>query len=158
MAGGRPPLYNNCMDFAAMCEMYFDECDAVMGTVVDKEGGVHEVPNPDPYLKSGLAMFLDLSTETLRHYYSTPGSQFSAIIKKAYTRIQNDLEKRAIVYGKQQATGCIFNLKCNHGMIETSKLEVTGDGGGPIKTETTITSDMTPKEAAKAFKDQIKDS
>ncbi len=34
-------------------------------------------------------------------------------------------------------------------------LEMTGPGGGPIQT---ITNEMSPKEAAQAFRDQIKDS
>lgn len=38
------------------------------------------------------------------------------------------------------------------------RLEVAGKNGGPIESSIAITADMTPKEAAKAFKEQIKDA
>lgn len=105
--GGRHPKYNNCIDFDGKCEMYFEECDA---------------RDPKrPYLKSGLALYLGVCTETMRLYSKNKKSMFFAIIKRCYDRIQNDLEERAIIY-REQAVGCLFNLKANHGMSETQNI------------------------------------
>ena len=116
---GRPPKYNNCLDFDGMCEAYFEACDD--SGFVGENG--KKVSFPEPYLKSGLALFLELTTESMRLYSKDKDSPFFAIIKRNYDRIQNDLEKRAIMQGKQ-AVGCLFNLKCNFGMVEPNRLEV----------------------------------
>lgn len=118
MGVGTKPKYNNCIDFDGMCEAYFEECDE--NTFFD---GTNDIPFPEPYLKSGLALFLELTTESLRLYSKDKDSPFFAIIKRNYDRIQNDLEKRSIMQGKQ-AVGCLFNLKCNFGMVEPNRLEV----------------------------------
>jgi len=118
MGVGTKPKYNNCIDFDGMCEAYFEECDD--NTFFD---GTNYIPFPEPYLKSGLALFLELTTESLRLYSKDKDSPFFAIIKRNYDRIQNDLEKRAIMHGKQ-AVGCLFNLKCNFNMIEASRIVV----------------------------------
>lgn len=131
MKAGRKPIYRNCLDFDAMCELYFDECDSK--------------DTPEPYLKSGLALFLGLSNETIRAYAADKENQFSAVTKRCFMRIQNDLEKRSILNGKQ-AVGCLFNLKCNFGMIEASKLEVTGNNGGPIETKSKLSIEEAEKE------------
>ena len=120
---GRPLLYNNCMDFAAMCEMYFEECDQRM-----VDGKV----KPEPYLVTGLAIFLDLTTDNVLDY--SKRDDFSVIIKKAKQRIAQNLQVISIDQ-PQKAAGTLFNLKCNHGMIETNKLELAGPDGGPIESK-----------------------
>lgn len=126
MPTGRPYTYN-CLDFDAMCELYFEQCDDKTVEVYNKKAEeVKTISQPEPYLKSGLALHLGLCTETMRLYSKDKDSPFFAIIKRSYDRIQNNLEMRAIV-NKNQAVGCLFNLKCNHGMVETSKLDVTAN-------------------------------
>jgi hypothetical protein len=112
------------MDFDAMCEAYFEKCDdRVVEKWDSKAETVIGVSQPEPYLKSGLALYLEVTTQTMLAYSKDKDGPFSSIIKRAYDRIQNDLEMRAIVNNKQ-AVGCLFNLKCNHGMIEANRLEV----------------------------------
>lgn len=138
MAIGRKPKYNNCLDFDGMCESYFEKCDdRVVEKWDSKAEAKVEVSQPEPYLKSGLALYLEVCTETMRRYSMDENSPFCAIIKRAYDRIQNGLEMRAIVE-KNQAVGCLFNLKCNHGMVETNRTEHTGQDGKPIETKGTV--------------------
>lgn len=139
MPAGRPPLYNNCIDFDAMCELYFEECDNNILTI---DGA--EVVYPEPYLKSGLALFLGITTNTLLVWSKDQNSEFYSIIKRNYDKIQNDLEKRSIMNGKQ-ATGCIFNLKCNFGMVETSKIDMVADIGIEAKIRAQVESELLDK-------------
>jgi hypothetical protein len=135
MPAGRPPKYNNCIDFDAMVQMYFENCDGRMIVVSqrkDKDG--NETPVwanvPEPYLISGLAQHLDLTLEGLSEYGRKP--EFSAIVKKAKEKVSYGLQLMSIDQ-PQKATGCIFNLKCNHGFKEAQKIEHTGENGGPVK-------------------------
>lgn len=134
---GRPPQYNNCIDFDSMCELYFESCDDATVKGLSNSGELADVPQPEPYLKSGLALFLEITTQTMLVYSKDNDCPFSSIIKRAYDRIQNGLEKRSIMHGKQ-AVGCLFNLKCNFGMIETTKLEHSTNPDKPMKWEVEI--------------------
>ncbi len=119
---GRTYKYQDSDEFQDKCDEYFRLCDE--NTVVN-DAGV-EVSRPIPYLKTGLALHLDVSTNTLLRNSKDPDSPIRSIVKKCNTKIKHDLEIRSILNGKQ-AIGCLFNLKCNHGMIETSKTILGGD-------------------------------
>ena len=54
---------------------------------------------------------------------------FAELIKKALDIQKFKLQKFALS-GKANPTMSIFLLKCNHGMNENNKLEISGDGGG----------------------------
>ena len=58
---------------------------------------------------------------------------FSKTIKRV-----NDLQKvglKRLTFDRDAKIGAIFQLKCNHSMVETSRQELTGPGGGPIHTK-----------------------
>ena len=124
--GGRPPLYNNCIDFDAMCERYFEEESTMMvdGSEIQR-----------PFLVSGLSLYLGMDSDTLLQYGKKDG--FIGIVKRAKEKISLGLQERSIIK-PQQAAGCLFNLKCNHGMKETDRLELTGKNGGPIETNSKV--------------------
>lgn len=116
---GRPPIFDNCMDMAAQIDLYFDHCDSRM---VEKDGV--KIKIPEPYLVTGLALYLDLTTEGLCEYARKP--DFSVIIKKAKQRIAQGLQLLSID-SPQKAAGCLFNLKANHNMNENIKVDLTAD-------------------------------
>jgi len=111
---GRPPHWNNCLDLAAQCEMYFEYCEEN-----DKHPGI-----------VGLSVFLDCDRHALYDYAKKP--EFSHIIKKYKARVEAYLEERLQA---NASTGSIFNLKCNFGWRDVQTIEQSGPGGGPIKTQ-----------------------
>ena len=140
--GGRPPLYNNCLDFDAMCEMYFED-----ERYIDEQGERSAVP----YLTTGLSLYLGMDTDTLLLYGTKPG--FIGITKRAKAKISLGLQERSIME-PQQATGCLFNLKCNHKMIEASRVDHVSSDGSMSPKE--IRVDATPKEASQDYKEMLK--
>lgn len=106
MPGGRPPLYNNCMDLEAACELYFEKC---------------EEKNIRPLI-TGLALDLGfVNRQSLYDYQEN--HEFSGIIKKARAMVEASYEN---MLGTGSPTGAIFALK-NMGWRD--KQEVKHEGG-----------------------------
>lgn len=94
-----------------------------------------------PLTVAGLAVYLDVSRETLNKYksgdYDTEDCQYSDAIKKAVSYIEADKIENALL-GKYNATVAIFDLKNNHGYRDKSEQEISGPNSGPIETVTKI--------------------
>lgn len=120
--GGRPLLYPEPEKLEEKCNGYFEE--------VDSKNLTEKVARP--YLVSGLALFLGMDSDSLLEYAKR--DKFFGIIKRAKEKISLNLQERSII-DPRAAVGCLFNLKCNHGMIEKKHVEVSGPDGGPIKNE-----------------------
>jgi hypothetical protein len=82
----------------------------------------HCEANDKPYTVSGLAMWLDVETETLRNYEKR--DEYFATIKRAKQRIENQLEEG--LFGNN-VTGLIFNLKNNFGWQDKSTTTHEGE-------------------------------
>lgn len=117
MPGGRPRLYNNCLDFAFKCEMYFEEC---------------EESKKWPTM-SGLAIALGfIERRTLYDYEGY--EEFSHIIKKYRLLVEESYENRLAA---SSPTGAIFALK-NMGWKDKQEREITNPDGSltpPTKIE-----------------------
>ena len=102
--GGRPVKYNNCMDFEAMAELYFEECD---------EKG-------KPYTMAGLALGLELSRQGVVEYASKP--EFS----DAHARIKSRVEEcwEGLLFSKTGARGAQFALTNHYGWRDKKELDV----------------------------------
>lgn len=90
---GRPPMFNNCMDLDAMCELYFEQCDE----------------NDEPYLLSGLPLFLGFS-DRASLYDLEDKPEFSRIVKRARLRVEAGCEG-SMMKDKSNPTKYIFKLK-----------------------------------------------
>lgn len=98
---GRPPIYNNCLDMDAACELYFEQCDE----------------KAEPYTIPGLAYALGFcDKETLGEYGARP--DFSRVVKGARLRIESQ-RAVAVVSTEKNPAGKIFDLKANFGWRDT---------------------------------------
>lgn len=104
--GGRPLKYSDKQELQHKIDAYFEYCDNFI--VIDNDG--EEQKAPKPYTVAGLALWLDVDTETLRNYEKR--DEFFGTIKRAKQRIEEQLETK--LHGKT-VTGIIFNLKNNYG-------------------------------------------
>jgi len=89
---GRPPKYNNCMDFAAMSEMYMEKCREEK-----KASGIY-----------GWAVYLDMTMEMVWEYGEKP--EFADIVKKYKQEIMSEKESM-MLNGKGNTAGIIFWAK-----------------------------------------------
>jgi hypothetical protein len=106
---GRPLKFQSVEALESMIDGYFIECDQ----------------NKEPYLITGLALWLDTSRETLLNYEDRP--EFFDTIKRAKLRCENWVEKGAMM-NKINATSAIFNLKNNYGWHDRTETDLTSKG------------------------------
>ena len=123
--GGRPPKYNNCMDFDAMCELYFESCD---------ESG-------DPYTMAGLALACDLTGEGFREYKNKP--EFSAVHARARSRVEDQWTK--FLFSSQSSGGAQFALKHHYGWKDRQQVDHTSSDGS-MSPKRELTQDELDKE------------
>lgn len=97
------------------------------------------IPQPD------IAKVIGIDPKTLRKYYR---EELDTAETKANVRVAQSLYSKALGDGRGSVTAAIFWLKTRAGWKETVVNEHTGKDGGPIRT---ISSEMTPKEAAEAY-------
>lgn len=82
--------------------------------------------------REGLAILLDCDDETLIEW-GKKNELFSATLKKLDYSQKNQLMNDGLYGGKEVNAGmAIFLLKANHGLIETSRTELTGKDGKPL--------------------------
>ncbi len=82
---------------------------------------------PEPPTITGLALFLGFCSRQSLHDYEEK-IEFSYIIKKARTKVENGYEKN--LHGNNPA-GSVFALK-NMGWTDRTQTEVTGKDGAPF--------------------------
>ncbi len=110
---GRPPLYNNCMDLDAMCELYFEEKEQT----------------GEPVLISELPLFIGFGSR-YTWYDLEEKPEFYHVVKKVRHRLETECE-RAMMKDKGSPIKHIFRLK------------QPGAGGWVDKTEHQSTIDNT---------------
>lgn len=123
-AGGRPLKYKTVEELEAAIAEYFTYCDNRIKQVHSKEGESYGVSNPEPYTVAGLAYHLGFVD---RHSFLDYAGRdkFSATIKKARFKIEQDIERR--MQDKDTFTpGLIFNAKNNFGYSDKSQVEQSG--------------------------------
>jgi hypothetical protein len=145
---GRNPIFKNPEQLWTACLEYFEWVEA--NPLLEEKGfafqGVvtHEVfPKMRAMTIGGLCIFLDIVEETWRNYRAD--DDFLGVITKV---------EQIIRY--QKFTGAAAD-QLNANIIARDlglrdSMEHTGANGGPIKTSN-VTVEMSPKEAAQAYKD-----
>lgn len=120
---GRPTIFDNEPDMQKAIDAYYEKVDHQCDEKCPKGCNIKEPPTI-----TGLAMALDMTTETLRCYGNK--EEFSATVKKAKQIVEKAVEIR-LLFGPQ-ATGPLFWLKNNAGWKDMKETALTGAGGGPI--------------------------
>lgn len=126
-AGGRPCEY--CKDK--------DKIQMVVDDYIKKHRNFGEKASI-PFIEE-LAMILDRDDETIQLWAEkeTEGvlehPELNASIKVLMNIQKLRLKQRTL--GRYNPTGAIFQLKANHGLIETEKKVLTGDGNSPLLIE-----------------------
>lgn len=112
---GRPRLYPDASKLAERIGAYFEE----------REG------DKRPPSIAGLCVFLGFNDRHALAEYEGYGDDFSATVKNARLRIEEDRSERLL--SKDTFTpGVIFDLKNNHGWKDKTEQEHTGPEGGPM--------------------------
>jgi len=111
-------------------------------TILPKIEEYFEEYGSNKQTRSGLAVYLGITTETLRNYEKSEDPKMADIIKWAITRIEEGLELdlRNLPRGGNP-TGTIFMLKNIAGWKDNQDVEVKGSGNFNI-----ITNIPRPKE------------
>ena len=99
---GRPPIYSNVEDMERDIKTYFKNCDST----------------GRPYTVAGLALALDMTTDTLMNYQKT--DQFFGTVKKAKQKCEAQMIERAL-NGEQNSTMSIFLAKANYNYVDQPK-------------------------------------
>jgi len=124
---GKPPKYNNVEELDSAIESYFFLCDSRTRKQmsVNGEGEIveMEVSDPEEYTITGLALHLGFCDKRSLYDYEEK-EQYSHSIKRAKTRIENQIEKE--VRSVRNAAGQIFLLK-NFGWKDRSEIEHSVD-------------------------------
>lgn len=129
--GGRPRLYSDPKQFAERVDAYFTE---------------REVQEDKPPTIAGLAYFLGFSDRHALAEYEGYGPEFSATVKRARLKIEDDRSSRLL--GKDTFTpGVIFDLKNNHGWKDKSEQELSGPNGGPLQVQEIALRGVRPNDA-----------
>lgn len=113
MAGGRPLKFQSVEELQKKIDAYFEECDK----------------KREPYLITGLAVWLDCSRQTLLDYEGKP--EFTDTIKRAKEKCEAYSEKQ--LYQGKNVAGVIFSMTNNYkDWINTQRSELTGKGGDKL--------------------------
>jgi len=105
----RPLKFKSPEELDSKIQEYYKYCDSrVLKRKFDRDGNVTEEVTA-PYTLSGLAVFLDVSRDTIHEYLHNEKKPFSDIIKKAYDVIINSAEEDLLT--TSTPTGRIFWLK-----------------------------------------------
>ena len=90
--------------------------------------------NQRPYTMSGLALWLGLSTQTLRNYEKNYGdTEYADIIKIAKQRVEEFAEKSLYENGK--TSGAKFVLQNNFGWSDRQDVNLSGEVNQIVKLE-----------------------
>lgn len=115
-AGGRPTKYEPILIQTA--KEYIDSCGRE----------ATELPTIE-----GLARYINVNSDTI-YEWREKYSEFSETIKGLLDKQKDQLINDGMYGGKEvNSTMAIFLLKANHGLIETSRTEVSGVNGQPIE-------------------------
>ena len=113
--GGRPTLYNDGMP--RKVREYIKSCG--------RES--QEIP-----MVEGAALYLGVDEETIGRW-SDLYPEFCGAIQELKRAQKIQLANDGLYGGKEvNQAMAIFLLKCNHGMVETSRQEITGRDGEPL--------------------------
>jgi len=111
MPGGRPRKFTEVEKMQARIDLYFDDCEA----------------RGKPPTIAGLAYSLGFEDRHALAEYEKR-DEFSATVKKARLRIEQDRAERVLDKDRFTA-GVIFDLKANHGWKDTVHVDNTSSDG-----------------------------
>jgi hypothetical protein len=110
--GGRPRVYSDPIEFDALVDAYFTDC---------------ELNKKKPTL-TGISLFLGFCDKETFGTYDAVSAEFSRTVNKARMRIEEN--RHQLLVAKDTFTpGIIFDLKNNHGWKDKTETEhgLTGD-------------------------------
>ncbi|MFC6998050.1 terminase small subunit [Rufibacter roseus] len=127
--GGRPPIFASPKELQSKIDEYFEyikgDLKEERETINSKTGATQYIliwnREPEPATITGLALFLGFADRQSLNDYEEK-IEFSFMIKKARTRVENGYEK---ALHAQSPTGAIFALK-NMGWNDKQQVEHSG--------------------------------
>jgi len=127
MAGGRPPIFDNADNMEKMIDLYFVACrynrtedeNHIKDLSEEDRKSIKQIEELTPII-SGLAYWLNMTTETLRTYDLK--DEFSATVKRAKQRVEMSLEQSL---SGTAVTGSIFSLKNNFKWKDKTEVDTT---------------------------------
>ena len=140
-SGGGTPMFTDPKELQDKVDAYFEYVKGDLKEEIEranaKTGATQIIQiwnrEPEPLTVTGLALFLGFEDRQSLYDYQKK-VEFSCIIKKARTKVENGYEKSL---HSQSPTGAIFALK-NMGWNDKVIQEQTGPNGGPIQTEAKV--------------------
>lgn len=132
MQEGRPPKYDSPEEMQKAIDAYFADLPPYTVVIMGEEKVVRM-----PTI-TGLTLALGFSDRASFYDYEKK-PEFSHTLKNARMRVEHDYEMQLRTSPSGQA-GTIFALK-NLGWSDKQERELSGPGGGPIETSTTVVFD-----------------
>jgi hypothetical protein len=129
MPAGRPRKFDSPEEMEEGILSYFQKCASRT---------VNEYIHPEPYTILGLCQHLGITRQTFFDYENR--SEFSDTVKRAKEKVALDLTLRSIE-NKDQVVGCLFQLKCNHGHVETKAIDLKSSDGSMSPTKIIIAAE-----------------
>lgn len=133
---GRPLKFKTQKDLQKAIDQYFAKCDNAKISILKYEK-VIEIPNPQPYTTTGLALAIGVDRKTLLNYGRK--EQFFHTVRTAKQKVEECAERHLFVPGI--ASGVQFNLKNNHGwkdettVIDEKKVSLEDSKGKKMSLE-----------------------
>jgi hypothetical protein len=127
--GGRPLKFKSPEELQKKIDEYFRSCykkvyNKKTGEFLqDPETGEYFYENCRPLTIQGLCLHLKCDSETLTNYGNKP--EFFETIMHTKKRIETF--KVEALYNKDMMKGAKFDLSCNYGWTDTSKIEHAGN-------------------------------
>ena len=132
---GRPRKYTSPEEMQDVIDEYFESCfeeviiEKREGNTVYKETRKQRIK---PYTIAGLALALNMTTQSITNYAELEGREdFFDIIKRA-KQIVEEFTVCQTFSKESSVAGPIFVLKANYGYKDKTEVEVYGKDGAPI--------------------------
>lgn len=127
-AGGRPRIISTGAELDAAVTAYFA---SISGPAIDSDTGLEYTKWLKIPSLAGLALFCGYCDKDMLYQVSQRSEEFSIPYKRAKA-IMEDF-KQSNLYTLKNSTGCIFDLKVNHGYQDSQQIDLNINDLGAVK-------------------------